>query len=142
VIAKHRAALRAYFAAAELSDDLAENLNVDVGAISLAVYLDDRLSGDDTSEWTAEEIAQAAVKREKAALYAVLTTAPTTIAGAIAVLDHVGQDNLLGEAWDGPYGESLLSAQGRGDGPISRAIGTFPGRLAATMRSLIGEARS
>jgi hypothetical protein len=54
---------------------------------------------DYTPEWNAAwAVTQAAIKREHAALLAVLTTQPTTIAGAVALLDHVGQDQFLGEA--------------------------------------------
>jgi hypothetical protein len=119
VLAEHRAATRTYLRASEISGSLE----------------------DETPEWNAAWTeTQAAVKREHAALYEVLTTAPTTLAGAVAVLDHVGQDNFLGEAGDEDYGESLLSCQVHGGGLLAEAAERFPARLAATMRRLTAAA--
>jgi hypothetical protein len=119
VLAEHREAMKAYLTASEVSGRLV----------------------DDTPEWNAAwAVTQAAIKREHAALLAVLTTQPTTIAGAVRLLDHVGQDQFLGEAeedLDEP--ETILTVwTGTVDGENEFATATrhFPRRLAATMRNL------
>jgi hypothetical protein len=87
-------------------------------------------------------VTQAATKREHAALLAVLTTQPTTIAGAVRLLDHVGQDQFLGEAEeDLNEPETILTVwtgtvvDARNE--LATATRDFPRRLAATMRNLI-----
>jgi hypothetical protein len=120
VLAEHREAMKAYLSAADVSGRLV----------------------DDTPEWNAAwTVTQAATKREHAALLAVLTTQPTTIAGAARLLDHVGQDQFLGEAeedLDEP--ETILTVwTGTVDAENELATATrhFPRRLAATMRNLV-----
>jgi hypothetical protein len=122
VLAEHRAAMKAYLEASAISGGLK----------------------DGTEDWeTAWAVTQAAIKREHAALHAVLTTEPTTLDGATAVLGHVGQDNFLGEATEGAYGETLLLVEhdDRG-GPLYKAAHEFPGRLAKNMRGLMAVERS
>jgi hypothetical protein len=122
VLAEHRAATKAYLEASAVDGDLK----------------------DGTEEWKrARVVTLAAIKREHAALRAVLTTEPTTLVGAVAVLGHVGQDNFLGEATDGGYGETLLLVEhdDRG-GPLYKAAHEFPGRLAKNMRGLMAVERS
>ncbi len=120
VLAEHRAAMKAYLSAAAVSARLV----------------------DDTPEWTAAwAVTQAAIKREHATLLAVLTTQPTTIVGAVALLEHVGQDQFLGEAEDGGGPETLLTVWTEGEEcEFTKATREFPGRLAATMRSLTAAA--
>jgi hypothetical protein len=115
VLAEHRAAMKAYLPASELSGRLE----------------------DDTPEWNAAwAVTQAAIEREHASLHAVLTTDPTTLAGAVALLEHVGGDNFLGEAPE-DYGTSLLAAQAPGEGPLAEAADRFPARLAVALRNII-----
>jgi hypothetical protein len=115
VLAEHRTAMKTYLPASELSGRLE----------------------DDTPEWNAAwTVTQATIRREHAALYAVLTTNPTTLAGAVALLEHVGQDSFLGEAPE-DYGMSLLAAQAPGEGPLAEAADHFPGRLAVALRNII-----
>jgi hypothetical protein len=115
VLTEHRAAMKAYLPASELSGRLE----------------------DDTPEWNAAwAVTQATIGREHASLHAVLTTDPTTLAGAMALLEHVGGDNFLGEAPE-EYGTSLLAAQAPGEGLLAKAADQFPGRLAAVLRNII-----
>jgi hypothetical protein len=86
---------------------------------------------------------QAEIKREHAALLAVLTTQPTTIAGAVALLEHVGQGQFLDgteEAENDDGFETVLSTWSHGNGELTTISKGFPGRLAATMRRLMAAA--
>jgi hypothetical protein len=118
VLAEHRAAMKAYLAASAVSGALV----------------------DGTPEWeTADKLTQATIKREHAAVYAVLTGQPTTVAGVIALLEHVGQNQFLGEAPEGKdaFDETVLSIWMRADGSrFKKAAQALPRRLAATMRTL------
>jgi len=122
VLAEHRAATRAYLAASAISGALV----------------------DDTPEWNvAEAVTQAALTREKTATHAVLSVRPTTIAGAIALLDHVGQDQFLGEAEEDEFSdedrmETVLSVRmnEEEDSDLKKDSLGFVRRLAETMRSL------
>jgi hypothetical protein len=117
VLAEHRAAMKAYLPASEQSGRLE----------------------DDTPEWNAAwTVTQAAIRREHAALHAVLTTDPTTLAGAVALIEHVGQDNFLGEAPE-DYDTSLLAAHAPGEGLLAPKRRTSfrrasPSRSAASSR--------
>jgi hypothetical protein len=87
VLGEHRTAVKAYLSASDIDGRLAS----------------------DTPEWNvAHAVTQEAIKREYAAFTAVLTTDPTTLAGGVALLDHVGQDHFLGEGPDAPYGTAAL----------------------------------
>jgi hypothetical protein len=70
------------------------------------------------------------------ALLALLTAQPTTMAGAMALLEHVGQpEHLVDER------ESILSGVSMAGPELQEAGRLFPTRLAATMLS-ITEAQS
>jgi hypothetical protein len=88
------------------------------------------------------EAASVVCSREKAHLLRVLTVQPTTIAGVAALLNHVGQEEFLnsGDGDDDGSDETVLSSWcNTNDGePLKEAAMSFPLRLAATMRSLIG----
>jgi hypothetical protein len=92
------------------------------------------------ANWTSAErdvFVKAASRRELEALKVVLTTPPTTLAGVVALLEHLGQpewfeDTDLGE---NPEWESLLS--GARDSPGCDEARQFPLMLAAAIRSLI-----
>jgi hypothetical protein len=122
VLAENRAAMKAYLAASAISGNLA----------------------DGTPEWeTANTVTQAAIKREHAAMYAVLTGQPSTVAGVIALLEHVGEDQFLGEAPEGKgkdiFDETVLSVwMDADDSPFKTAAQELPLRIAATVRTLNG----
>jgi hypothetical protein len=126
VLAEHREAMKAYLSAADASGRLEDHT----------------LEGK-----AARAVTEAAVKREHAAQFAVLTAQPTTIAGVVALLDHVGQDGFLGEAPEGEgpdvFDETILSGWAHATEDYSHfklAAQQLPGRLAVTMRSLIAAA--
>jgi hypothetical protein len=120
VLAEHKAATNAYIAASRISGNLA----------------------DGTPEWVAaDEVTRAAIDRDHIATYAVLTAQPTTLAGAVALLEHVGQGQFLEhtEEAEGDEGfETVLStwAHGDDDNKFTIASKGFVRRLGATMRSL------
>jgi hypothetical protein len=117
-IEAHRAAVKAYLSAAALAGSLV----------------------DDTPEWRAASVVeQTTIEQERAAFIDVLTSDPTTLAGAVALLDHGGQDHFLGEAPDAPYGQAALFTRVDMKGPLAEAIDRFPARLAGTLRDLICE---
>jgi hypothetical protein len=104
---------------------------------------------DGVTPWDAPEgeavraAVQDAYKREREHLLQVLTVQPTTLAGVQAVLNYLGQDEFLNFGEDGFSDETVLSAWSNCDyEEITEAAKAFPARLAATMRSLIGEVRS
>jgi hypothetical protein len=114
VLADHRAAVKAYLAASEIDG------NLETG----------------TPEWeAANAVTQAAIKREREMHHTVLTTQPTTMAGVIALLEHVGQDRYLGEAEDHDR-ETVLSASHVQGSSLVAASREFPLRLATTVRGL------
>jgi hypothetical protein len=66
------------------------------------------------------------------------STEPTTLAGAIAVLDHVGQDSFIGEA-DEAADETLLLIEHTRGTPLQEAAHAFPRCIAMIMRRLMAE---
>jgi hypothetical protein len=115
VLAEHREAVKAYLSAAAVAGGLVDHTPEGIAASS------------------AEE---AAIKLEYAAFTTVLTTDPTTLAGTVALLDHVGQDHFLGEAPDAPYGMAALIARADIEGPLAEAVDRFPARLATALRNI------
>jgi hypothetical protein len=101
---------------------------------------------DDASEAeAANDAADDACHRERAHLLKVLTVQPTTLAGVVALLEHVGQDEFLGTSSGGDetLGKTVLTGLNTDhDDPRKRIVQDFPLRLAATMRALIGGAQS
>jgi hypothetical protein len=89
----------------------------------------------------AGEEASDACGREKEHLLRVLTVQPTTLAGVVALLDHVGQEEFLNSEEGDESEETVLSSWCDNDGdPLQEAAKSFPSRLAATMRSILGRA--
>jgi hypothetical protein len=114
VLAEHRATVEAYLAASSKDGELE----------------------DGTPEWQeASAVTQAAIKREREAALAVLTTDPTTIAGVIALLDHVGQDQFLGSAERDDSRQTALLAWGRHP-ELNRPAKRFLTRVSAVMLGL------
>jgi hypothetical protein len=78
----------------------------------------------------------AASQREIDALVALLTTPPTTLAGVVAVLVHLGQPEWFKENPHEDERETILS--GAVESTACEEARVFPLLLAATVRSLIG----
>jgi hypothetical protein len=74
------------------------------------------------------------------AIEALLATEPTTLAGAIALLEYVGSDEYPGEPHASECPPILFSLTEYNDDRLPEDAWTFPARLAATMRRLIAAA--
>jgi hypothetical protein len=108
-----------------------------------ALDLEEALS--ESEEGTPEEMQAAAnaashcCDRDEEMVLALLTASPTTLAGAVALLDHVGQKESLGRSdIEEP---TILSAWTDGacpDSALGNAAKALPARLAATMRAIMG----
>jgi hypothetical protein len=99
-----------------------------------------RISGDAPEYDAALELARAAADRAWPLLTDVLTAQPTTLAGAVALLAHVGQTE-SGER-EGEFWQTYLSIASDCNVDETRdAAKNFPLRLAETLRGLIGEAQ-
>jgi hypothetical protein len=70
-------------------------------------------------------------------LYDLLTSRPTTLAGGIAILDHLARPQ-YGEP-SGRLRETILSGAVGWGGGVKEAALDLPRVLADTMRSLLGE---
>jgi hypothetical protein len=114
----HRAAVHAWQAASRISADLEKN--------------------DDPGFVAADGITTKESGREMKALRALLRCRPTTLAGIIALLDHLGQPQLLCEKSDG----TVLSGTECWWKEDKDEVRAFPHMLAGALRSLIGEVRS
>jgi hypothetical protein len=95
---------------------------------------------DGTQEWKiAQSVARPAQRREADAHAAVLETDPTTLAGVVALLEHVGQPEFLEEHEDYPDSrETLLSAMNECLNPWKRRGQDFPLRVAGALRLMAG----
>jgi hypothetical protein len=85
---------------------------------------------------SADKETRDASSREREALYDVLTTQPTTLAGVVALLAHVALPEFLREE-PGFENETILSACTNCTGKIKQAGKDFPARIAGTMRDII-----
>jgi hypothetical protein len=122
VIAEHRAAVAEYNKAEAIS-----------GAT---------VPGKDPEHEAAWEATCAAMDRSDDLLEALLRAQPATIAGAIALLEHLGQDEFLGVDWGGDESDrhTLLSwfSDSAHDCSKRRRLGRdFPLRIAVRLRNLI-----
>jgi hypothetical protein len=119
VIAEHRTALEEYYWAVRVSGAM-----VSYGP------------NKDPNYDSADSETRDALRREQGALWDVLTIQPTTLAGAVALLAHVGLPEFLREE-PGFENETILSACTNSTGKLKYAAQDFPARLAETMRGLI-----
>jgi hypothetical protein len=74
-------------------------------------------------------------------LEALLRSRPVTMAGVLALLEHLGQDEFLGTDWGGTEAdrETLLSTFNNSTRIKRRLLAQgFPLRLAAAMRDIVG----
>jgi hypothetical protein len=110
----HRAAVHSWQSASRISADLEK--------------------ADDPGYEAAERLTSKESKREMKALRALLRCQPTTLAGVIALLDHLGQPQLLCEKSDG----TVLSGTDYWWDENKDEVRAFPHVLAGALRSLVG----
>jgi hypothetical protein len=92
----------------------------------------------DAPEWIkVQQDMSDAYARRYDAVVGLLTTEPTTLAGAVALLEHVGSPEF---PWEGAHTPILFAVVGRIDKRIAPAAHAFPSRLAAAMRRLTAAA--
>jgi hypothetical protein len=93
----------------------------------------------DAPEWIeAEQNLSEAYDLRFDAIEKLLTTEPTTLAGAVVLLEYVGSPEY---PWERHARQPILfSLPSLNDEAIPEAAWTFPTRLAATMRRLIATA--
>jgi hypothetical protein len=123
IIAEHQAALESYLAASAAESELF----------------------DDTPEWiVAHAAAESAWDREVVARKAVFTTDPTTVAGILALLEHVSQHEFLKDKdeqylrkYPNERGLTILSALGEYDNEWRWIGKKFPLRIATALRNII-----
>jgi hypothetical protein len=113
-IEAHRAAVLAWQAAGDISG---------------------KMLADDPAEDAATRATTKASGAEMRALRNLLKCRPTTIAGVVALLDHLGQ----GQCLRGPDGETVLSGAHCWHNEQKGAVRAVPHMLAGALRSLIGE---
>jgi hypothetical protein len=113
-IEAHRDAVHSWQAASRISADLEK--------------------ADDPGYEAAERLTSKESKREMKALRALLRCQPTTLAGVIALLDHLGQPQLLCEKSDG----TVLSGTDYWWPENKDEVRAFPHVLAGALRSLVG----
>jgi hypothetical protein len=91
----------------------------------------------DAPEWIeAQQNLRGAYDLRRDEVEALLTTEPTTLAGAIALLDYVGSPEYPMER--GAREPILFGVVEFNDERFPKVVWTFPARLATTMRRLIG----
>jgi hypothetical protein len=88
-------------------------------------------------------VTSAAMYRSYDLLEALLRARPVTMAGAIALLEHLGRDEYLGVDWGGGARDrrtllSVFSDSCRNCADRKRLAEDFPLRLAAALREIIG----
>jgi hypothetical protein len=93
---------------------------------------------DDPGYEAAERLTSKKSDREMKALRALLRCQPTTLAGVIALLDHLGQPQLLHEKSDG----TVLSGTDCWWDQDKNELRAFPHMLADALRSLVGSSIS
>jgi hypothetical protein len=118
-IEAHRVAVEAMLAASDISAKLENN--------------------DDPGFEAADRVAARASQREMKVLRTLLGCRPTTLAGAVALLDHLGKPYTLRDV-DGGF-DTVLSLAHQWSKDKDEVV-TFPHMLAGALRSLIGEVRT
>jgi hypothetical protein len=88
------------------------------------------LSSEDPEHDKIEAQEKAALHREEEAIAALLSCPPTTLAGVIAVLEHVGK----GEFFFGESNEAILTGAHESAAEEANA---FPEHLAAALRNIV-----
>ncbi len=105
-----------------------------VAAWSAAGDISGKMGIDDPGYEAAGRLTSKESDREMKALRALLRCRPTTLAGVIALLDHLGQPQLLCEKSDG----TVLSGTDCWWKENKDEVRAFPHMLANALRSLVG----
>jgi hypothetical protein len=131
-IEAHRAMILAMKAAYKVHAHLEDTLPPEQRSWSYSVWEPDMPEGcTDAPEWIdAENGVRDALEREHDAEAAVLATVPTTLAGALALLEHAAEDT-------GGDGTILDSASRCSCEEVSAAADEFLPMIAATLRKLL-----
>jgi hypothetical protein len=124
VIAEHRTAIEEFCRAVRVSG-------------AMVAYGPDK----DPNYDSADKETRDASSRDQSALWDVLTVRPTTLAGIVALLAHVGLPEFLREE-PGFENETILSSWTNSTGKLKDAAQDFPARLAETMRGIIERGRA
>jgi hypothetical protein len=124
VIAEHRTAVEAFTQAVLVSG-------------AMIAYGPNKDAGYDVADAATKE----ASHRTEDALWNVLTTQPTTLAGIVALLAHVSLPEFLGGELEFDYETILSTCTDAGD-EMKRAAQDFPARLAETMRNIIARGQA
>jgi hypothetical protein len=97
-----------------------------------------RLPGGSPEYKAAEKVARKTGDRSDKLLVKLLNAKPTTLAGVVALLEHVGRPEFLREDSNPEYRQTLLSSRNEYNDVKWKRLGQdFPLRVAATLRSLI-----
>jgi hypothetical protein len=107
-----------------------------VAAWSAAGDISGKMDSDDPGYEAAERLTSKESDREMKALRALLRCRPTTLSGVIALLDHLGQPQLLCEKSD----RTVLSGTETWWKEDKDEVRAFPHMLAGVLRSLVGNA--
>jgi hypothetical protein len=144
VLAEHREAMRAESVAYRAQADAEETIPLTLRSWSYRAGDEGLPAGcTDPPEWIAAEMGVVnACNRARDAELAVLLTPPTTLAGVVALLDHVGLPNFPDE--DGSDGNDTILENAslcfRDD--IKDAATDFLPMIVDTLRELLSEAQS
>jgi hypothetical protein len=111
-----------------------------VAVMNAAGDVSAKMHADEPGIEAAEGKTMETTKLETKALRALLRCRPTTLAGVIALLDHLGQSCVLR---DTPDPETVLSLAHhlRNDAALDE-VRSLPHMLASALRSLVGSAAS
>jgi hypothetical protein len=109
-----------------------------VEAMNAALAVSGKMGGDDPAFKDADRKSSKASSLEMKALRALLGCRPTTLAGAIALLDHLGQPCTLRETDSGQ--DTVLCSTNNWWPEDKDEVRAFPHVLAGALRNLVGNA--
>lgn len=137
VIREHAAAMRAQSAHYDRIAELERSIPADRRTWSWSAAMQTPPVGcTDAPDHIAAQLAiGTAFDRRSDAFVALLTTAPRTLAGVAALLDHLGSDEYPDDAGDDKE-TILFGSLGSSDRRCGAAITAFPAHLAESIRAL------
>jgi hypothetical protein len=107
-----------------------------VEAMNAALAVSGKMSGDGPAFKVADRKSTKASNIEMKALRALLGCRPTTLAGAIALLDHLGRPSTLRDTDGGKH--TVLCSTNNWWPEDKDEVRAFPHVLASALRSLVG----
>jgi hypothetical protein len=107
-----------------------------VEAMNAALAVSGKMGGDDPAFKDADRRSTEASNLEKKTLCALLGCRPTTLAGAIALLDHLGRPSTLRDTDGGKH--TVLCSTNTWWPEDKDEVRAFPHVLAGALRSLVG----